>query len=134
MAKIKLKIITPQKILVEKEVDEVYSKAKDGAFGVKPDHIPFMTPLDIGVTKFIVDGQEDFVATIGGIFQIKENEALILSDCAELSKEIDVARAKHAKERAEARLGTGVQDVDANRAQAALSRALARLNAATKNI
>lgn len=130
--KLKLKIITQERVLVDDEVDSVYSKAVDGDFGIFPDHVPYMTALDIAVTKYIKGNTTEFISTIGGIFQVSNNIVTILSDKAELGEEIDLARANAAKERAEARLRTGIKDVDAARAEAALSRAVARIHAAQK--
>ena len=130
--KLNLKIITPQKILLEEEVDAVYSQSLEGEFGILPDHISYMTPLDIGVTEYIKDNQKEFISTMGGILQVKDNAVTILSDLAELGEQIDVARANSAKERAETRLRTGAKDIDADRAHAALSRAVARIHAASK--
>jgi len=130
--KLHLKIITQEKILVEEEVDAVYSRAIDGDFGVLPDHIPYMTALDINTTKYIKGNLIEYVSTMGGIFQVSNNNVTILSDTAELGQEIDIPRARAAKERAEARLRTGVKDIDTERAQAALHRAIARIQAASK--
>lgn len=129
--KLNLKIITPQKILLEEEVDAVYSISTDGQFGILPDHISYMTPLDVGVTEYIKDSKKEFISTIGGILQVKDNVVMILSDNAELGEQIDITRANAAKERAETRLRTGATDVDADRAQTALSRAIARIHAAS---
>jgi len=132
--KLNLKIITPQKVLLEEEVDAVYSTSTDGQFGILPDHISYMTPLDVGVTEYIKDNKKEFICTIGGILQVKDNIVMILSDNAELGEQIDVTRANAAKERAETRLRTGATDVDADRAHAALSRAIARIHAASKTL
>ncbi len=128
--KLNLKIITPQKILVDEQVDSVYSKSIEGEFGILPGHIPYMTDLDIGVTEYRTDNKKEYVSTMGGVIQVKGNTVTILSDTAELGEEIDVTRAKAAQERAEALLRTGAADVDMNRAQAALARAIARIQAA----
>jgi len=56
-----------------------------------------------------------------------------LSDAAERGSEIDVPRARAAKERAQARLGTGTADIDTDRAQIALQRAITRIKAASKS-
>jgi len=130
--KLHLKIITQEKILVDEKVDAVYSKAIDGEFGILPGHIPYMTALDISVTRYIKDKTTDFVSTIGGIFQVSDNNITILSDTAELGSEIDIARANAAKDRAEARLRAAARDIDADRAQTALHRAIARIQAASK--
>lgn len=129
--KLKLKIITPERVLLEEEVDAVYSTSTDGQFGILPGHISFMTPLSIGVTEYIKEAKKEFISTIGGILQVKDNLVTILSDKAELGELIDITRAKAAKERAEARLRTGTRDVDVDRAQIALARAIARIHAAS---
>lgn len=130
--KINFKVITHEKIVYENDVDAIYSKGVDGQFGVLPGHIPFMSALKIGVTKIENDNKFDYIATIGGIFQVKEDVAVILTDEAEFGVNIDIPRAKNAKERAEARLGTADKDIDIQRAELALAKAIARLEAGQK--
>ena len=127
--KINLKIITHEEELFNEEVDGIYSKSVEGEFGILPDHQPFMSALDIGVTRAEKDGKMEYFTTMGGIFQFKNNEALILTDLAERGSDIDVTRAKSAKERAEARLGSHEAEIDNARAQIALAKAMARLKA-----
>lgn len=127
--KIHLKITTHEKVVFDGDVDEIYSKGTQGEFGILPNHIPFMSALDIGVTKVVIDGKPEYFTSMGGVFQFKNNEALILTQSAEKGSDIDVARAEEAKERAEARLEAGADDSDVKRAEVALSRALARLKA-----
>ena len=126
----KLKIITHERIVFEGEVDELVIQTTSGQMGILKDHIPITTALDIGVTKAIVGGKNKYFATMGGIFQFKDNVATILTDVCEDGCEIDVTRASEAKRRAEARLADASAKVNAERAQAALARSLARLKAA----
>lgn len=126
----KLKIITHERIIFEGDVDEMVLQTTSGQIGVLKDHIPITTSLDIGVTKIKTDEKYKYFATMGGIFQFKDNNAVLLTDVCENGNDIDVARANAAKERAEARLAEANASWDANRAQAALARALARLQAA----
>lgn len=127
-----LKIITHENIVFDEDVDEIYSKGENGEFGVLKDHIPFMSALDIGVTKIVKDGKVKNFTTIGGVFQFKDDQALILTQAAEDGSSIDVLRAEEAKKRAEARLNDSADDYDSKRAEIALARALARLKAALK--
>ena len=126
----KLKIITHERIVFDGEVDEIVVTTTLGQIGVLKDHIPITTSLDIGVTKAKAGEKTLYFATMGGVFQFKDNYATILTDVCEESCDIDVTRAKAAKERAEARLAEVNAEIDAQRAQAALARALARLQAA----
>ena len=131
--KINLKIITHENEVFNEDVDAIYSKGVDGEFGILPDHIPFMSALDIGVTRVEKDGKIEAMTTMGGIFQFKDNQALILTGLAERGSDIDVTRAKEAKSRAEARLGSHDVEIDNARAQIALAKAMARLKAALKD-
>lgn len=125
-----LKIITHDRIVFDDEVNEVYTKGVDGEFGILKDHIPMMCALDIGVTKAVQENSVHLFTTMGGIFQFKDNNALILTDTAESGNDIDLLRAKSALERAEARLADKNAEIDAKRAEASLARAKARLKAA----
>jgi len=125
-----LKIITHERIVFEGETEEIVIQTTSGQMGILKDHIPVTTTLDIGVTKIKQENSFRYFATMGGIFQFKDNIGTILTDVCEDGKDIDVTRANAAKNRAEARLSDAVATVDAQRAQAALARALARLQAA----
>lgn len=130
--KLHLKITTHERVVFDSDVDEIYSRGVEGEFGVLPGHIPFMTALDIGVTKVIVDGKPEYFTTMGGVFQIQGNEALILTQTAEKAEEIDIERAKEAMKRAEERLANSFEDVDTQRAEVSIARAMARLKASNK--
>lgn len=125
-----LKIITHERIIFEGEVDEIVIQAQTGQMGILKDHIPMTTVLEIGVTKVRQGDKERFFATMGGVFQFKDDVATILTDVCEAGSDIDVTRANDAKSRAEARLAEGNAKIDSQRAQAALARSLARLKAA----
>ena len=126
----KLKIITHERIVFEGDVDEIVIQTKAGQMGILKDHIPVTTTLDIGVTKARTGESFKYFATMGGIFQFKDNMATILTDVCEEGCDIDVTRANDAKARAEARLADNDAKINVQRAQAALARALARLKAA----
>ncbi len=124
-----LKIITHDRIVFDEDVDEIYSKGVDGEFGILKGHIPFMSALDIGVTKVVQGKTSKFFTTMGGVLQFKDNECLILTQTAECGDEIDELRAKEALERAKSLLADADANVDAKRAEAAVARAMARLKA-----
>ena len=125
-----LKIITHEKVVFEGKVDELIIQTKTGQMGILKDHIPLTTVLDVGVTKAKQGDKFRYFATMGGVFQFKDNVATILTDVCEDGCDIDVARANDAKSRAEARLADTSAKIDSQRAQAALARSLARLKAA----
>ena len=126
----KLKIITHERIVFEGEVEELVIQTKGGQVGILKDHIPLTTALDIGVTKAKIGDKFKYFATMGGIFQFKDNLATIPTDVRAAGCDIDVTRANNAKQRAEARLADNDAKIDDDRAQADLARSLARLKAA----
>ena len=128
-----LKIITQERVVFDEDVDEVYTKTTDGEIGILKNHVPVMAALDIGVTKAVKNNDSKYFTTMGGVFQFKDDEALILTSTAESGEEIDVTRAKDALKRAKERLANRDAEVDAKRAEAALARAMARLKATLNN-
>lgn len=130
-SKLKLKVVTPSNVLIETECDAVYSTGANGMFGVLLNHAPMMCPLAIGITKYVNDGKEFYLTTLGGIFQIDSNVVTILSDNAELGSDIDVQRAEAAKAKAESVLfSSDAARDDVLKAELKLAKALARLKAA----
>lgn len=131
---IKLKIITHSKIVYENEVKGFYTDTQDGRIGILSNHLPITSVLEIGVTKIITDGEPVYVTTMGGIMHFKNNQAVILTDLAELGDDIDEVRAKEAYERAKARIAAQKDKLDVIKAQVALKKAIARISATNKSI
>lgn len=132
--KIKVKVITHEKVVFERDIDELYVQSTDGRLGILPNHIPVVCALDIGVTKVIVDKEPIHITTMAGVLQFSQNEATILTDIAELGDDIDLARANAARERAQARINAKDEKDDILRAQFALAKAIARISAKEKHI
>ena len=128
-----LKVITHENTVFDEDVNEIYLKGIDGEFGVLEGHEPIMASLGIGITKIVKDNDVKLFTTMGGIFQLKDGQAIILANAGEFGEDIDVAIAEQAKARAQARLAEVTAQIDAKRAEAALARAMARLKAAMKN-
>ncbi len=127
-----LKIVTPDGVLVEQEVDAVYGNTIDGSIGILPNHIPLLTPLKIGVMSYLKAGKKEPLAVMGGLLYTDGKSVTVLSDAAELSGQIDVVRAQQAKEKAEAQLHQKDTD-DTHKVKEALTWAETKLSAAPGN-
>lgn len=126
-----LEIVTPEKILFKDEVEFMVAPAVDGEIGVMKNHAPLVAALKIGVLRYKdAKGTEKKVAVSGGFMEIIDNTGRILAETAEKGENIDVLRAKAAKERAERRLAQRDETINAIRAEQALKRAIARIRAA----
>lgn len=123
-----LEIVTPHRLVVSDDVQEVVAPGSEGYFGVLPGHLPFMTTLKIGELMFRKGREERHLAVSWGYVEVRPDKVIVLAETAERAEEIDPARAEEAKRRAEERLRRwGDETIDFARAQAALERALARL-------
>ena len=126
-----LEVVTPERLVLSQEVEEVVAPGEFGQFGVLPGHRPFFTTLTIGELMYRVDGRENYMAISGGFAEVLPDRVTVLADTAELAAEIDVERARWAKERAEERLKDLVPlDPEYPVVLAALKRALTRLKVA----
>lgn len=124
----KLKIVTPERLVFEGEVDAVYAQATDGQVGILPKHVPLVTPLSMGVLRYVSGGVKKPAAVMGGILSTDGKAVTVLTDTAELGEEIDRVRAEESRKRAEALVARHSADVDVARAQRALERARVRLS------
>lgn len=132
MAKtIHLEIVTPDRKLLSEDVDFVGAPGYNGEFGVLPDHASFLSALGVGSLHYNKGGKTYWVFISGGFAEVSANKMSVLAEVAERAEEIDIERARKAKERAEKRMLEQKAQVDFARTQAALQRALARMKTRT---
>ncbi|MFW6265931.1 MAG: ATP synthase F1 subunit epsilon [Halanaerobiales bacterium] len=135
MATTKLEIVTPERVVYSKDVNRLVATAIDGDIGILPGHTPLVTGLVPSVIK-IVRGESgniiDLISISDGFMEVKPEQINIVVRTAELPEEINVDRAKRAKERAEDRLAKDDERINDARATSALQRAVARINAANE--
>lgn len=130
--RIQLEIVTPEKTVLSEAVDIVVAPGEEGEFGVLRNHIPFLTKLKVGELRFRIGADLRHVAIMGGYAEVLPDRVTVLAPAAEEATEIDVIRAKAARERAERRLAETRDKLEFARAQAAMQRAMARLKVAGK--
>ena len=125
-----LEVVTPSKAVVSEEAQIVVAPGSEGEFGVLKGHTTFLTSLKLGTLRYKdSSGQDRAVFISGGFAEVLPNKVTVLAESAERRKDIDVDRARRAKERAEKRIASaGAADIDFVRAEAALRRAVHRLS------
>jgi F-type H+-transporting ATPase subunit epsilon len=129
---IELQIVTPEKLLVNEQVDEVEIPGSEGYFGVLPGHTPLLASLAVGELWYRKGQEKTYLAIAFGFAEVLPDRVTILAQLAERAEDIDVTRAEEAKKRAEARLTQPKADIDYERARAALTKSLARLQVASR--
>ena len=98
---IKFKIVTPERVLVDTEVDSVSVPTQMGEITILPNHIPLVSNLAPGEMRYRKGGDEQFFAVSGGFVEVKkDHQVIVLADAAEFGHEIDIDRAEIARERA----------------------------------
>ncbi|RIX51018.1 F0F1 ATP synthase subunit epsilon [Paenibacillus nanensis] len=123
-----VEIVTPERKVYEETANMVSVKGVEGELGILPNHIPLVTPLRIAPVTIKRDGGKvDVVAVNGGFIEVRKDKVVILAESAEMAKDIDVARAEAAKQRAQQRLAARQDEIDFRRAERALQRAMNRL-------
>jgi F-type H+-transporting ATPase subunit epsilon len=127
-----IEIMTPEKRFFSGQIESLTVDTINGEMGVLSNHIPMVIAVKIGTIKMNYDGEMVEAALGDGFMEIKNNRVIILADTAEWPHEIDINRAREAKERAEERLLRKINHVEYIRSKAAVNRALERLKVSKK--
>jgi F-type H+-transporting ATPase subunit epsilon len=129
---IDLQIVTPDRLIVQEQVDEVEIPGAEGYFGVLPGHTPLLASLAVGELWYR-KGQEKFYLSLAfGFAEVLPDRVTILARLAERAEEIDVERAELARRLAEERLAQPKSDFDYERARIALTKSLMRLQVSAR--
>lgn len=126
-----LRVVTPRRLVLEEEVREVTAPGTIGEFGVLPDHITFLTSLEIGTMSYRDARGAHRLAVRGGFAEVLNNVMTILADDAAFAEDIDVAAARADLQDADAKL-RGLSPLDESYASVDATRrwALACIEAA----
>ena len=132
MSLFSITIATPEGKMFSGEISSCTATGVNGKFQVLTNHAPLISMIDVGKMKIELENKKtDYFATSGGFLEIENNEMNVVVETAEWAKNIDLDRAKSAKERAEKRLAQK-DNIDIARASASLIRAINRIDVAAK--
>ncbi|MBO6259944.1 MAG: ATP synthase F1 subunit epsilon [Lachnospiraceae bacterium] len=123
-----LRIITPDKVFYEGDVEMAEFNTTEGEIGIYRNHVPMTVIIKPGVLTITETDGEKKAALHAGFVEILPDKVTILAEAIEWPDEIDVERAKSAEERARERIAARGEGIDLDRASVALQRALARIN------
>ena len=130
MSTFHLKISTPDGLKYEGEVERLRVRMIDGDVSLLANHTDYVGAVGAGEAAIVTaDGEAKCAACIGGMLAMIHNEANLIATTFEWADEIDLDRAKRAKEAAEARIDAAANDDrELVLAKAKLQRALVRIN------
>jgi len=135
---LKLKIVTPEKLILEEQVDQVTVPTTEGELTILPNHIAMIAGLSSGDIVAHSSGEEIPMAVSGGFVEVKqidgETEVAILADFAEHIVDITEEAIKKAQLRAEElkKQAENKEVVDFEHFESELERTLTRIKIADK--
>ncbi len=135
---IKLKIITPERLVLEELVDQVSLPTTKGEITVLPSHVPLITSLASGDVVAFINGEHVPMAVVGGFIEVKEEDGqttvAVLADFAEHVAELSDEKITEAKANAEKlrKQMENKEHVDFEHFETELERSLTRIKIADK--
>ena len=124
-----LRIVTPDRVIVDRKVRSVRFAGVDGSYGILPRHAPLMTAIgqagDVQVTEG--DGSRTAIFVSDGFAQVQDNVLTLTCEAGELAQEIDLQRVKDAEAKARQKMAhLDRLSEEFLKAEASLRKALAR--------
>lgn len=128
-----LEVISPERIFYDGDVEMVELTTIEGDIGVYANHIPLTTIVAPGIMTITESGgQTKEAAVLEGFMEITQDKVTILAQSCEWPDEIDINRAKEAKERAERRIKSNDENINLSRAELALKKSIVRIGLANR--
>ncbi len=133
MTQLHLKIVTPEKQVIEDDVNMVIVPSAEGELGILPHHAALMAKLVPGELRIKKGEKIDVLAVGGGFLQMADNTLTIMTDLAAFEKDIDEKAVEEAKKRAEQALTEKLSSEEYAETLAVLEKSLAQLRIKRKH-
>lgn len=127
-----LKIVTPDGMKYDGEVEQLIVRTTTGDIGILAGHVNCVAPLGMGRASIQVDGKKRYAACIGGMVSVVNGHANLVPTTFEWAEDIDSERAETSYQKAKKVLDDKTaSDTDLRLAEARLRRALVRKGVAS---
>ncbi len=126
----KLQIVTPDGMKYDGEADSLLVKTNEGDVEILRGHTDYFAPLGTGRARLRTEGKDRLASASGGFISVTRGEVKLVTTTFEFADEIDLERARLAKERAESELSRAKDERTAALFKAKLARALSRIGVA----
>lgn len=122
---LKLKIITPRRVVIEEEIKSITAPSFDGEITILPHHTNLFSLLQEGIIKIIKkNGEEDYLAVGGGYIETDGEEVIVLVSRAYKQDEVDEEKIKEAVFEAKKLLSEAKDESQRQQALATLRRSI----------
>lgn len=130
MKEFHIEIVTPDGLRYSDNVESLLVRTDDGDVEILAGHTDLLAAIDVGRARILKNGKPIFAAVSGGFISVTDGKVRLCVITFEFADEIDLARAKAAKESAEQRLKSARDDRDERIVKAKIARATSRINVA----
>ena len=130
MKEFHIEIVTPDGLRYSDNVESLLVRTDDGDVEILAGHTDLLAAIDAGRARILKNGKPIFAAVSGGFISVTDGKVRLCVITFEFADEIDLARAKAAKESAEQRLKSAKDDRDERIVKAKIARATSRINVA----
>ena len=130
MKSFNLKVVTPDGLVFDSEVESLLVRTDDGDVEFLAGHIDYMASLGTGRARIKVAGKDRFASVSGGFVTVKGGEVKLVAITFEFRENIDLARAKAALDEAQSTISSSSDDKAIKLAKAKLARAMNRIGVA----
>ena len=124
-----VRVITPDKVVWDADVDEVILPSSTGQIGILSDHAPLLTALDIGVMRLKSNTDWTSIVVMEGFAEVEDNKITILCNGAEEGSSIDLKTAQEELEKVTLLVDEATTKKEKIEATIELRKAKARLQA-----
>lgn len=132
---LQLEVVTPERRLLSEQVNSVTVPGRGGELGILPGHAALISDLQTGVLSYNEDGTTFQLLVSGGFVEVNDDRVSVLAEIAERPEEIDVARARLARERSEKQLSSlSGSEEDFEEARVRFERSVVRLQLASQRV
>ncbi|HEX6018689.1 MAG TPA: F0F1 ATP synthase subunit epsilon [Burkholderiaceae bacterium] len=134
MATLQVDVVSAEEEIFSGEAKFVALPGDMGELGIYPRHTPLITRIKPGAVRIqrADSGQDELVFVAGGILEVQPDRVTVLADTAIRGRDLDEAKAKEARERAQEALRNAKTDIDMARAQGELAAMAAQIAAITR--
>jgi F-type H+-transporting ATPase subunit epsilon len=134
MANLQVDVVSAEEEIFSGEAKFVALPGDMGELGIYPRHTPLITRIKPGAVRIqrADNGEEELVFVAGGILEVQPDRVTVLADTAIRGHDLDEAKAKEAKQRAEEAMRNAKTDIDLAKAQGELAAMAAQIAAITR--
>ena len=130
MKSFNLKVVTPDGLAFDSQIESLLVRTDDGDVEFLAGHIDYMASLGTGRARIKQDGKDRYASVSGGFVTVSGGEVKLIAITFEFQEDIDLERAKAARDEAKETISSSKDDKSIALAKAKLQRALSRIGVA----